>query len=230
MAFRQALATLPAPPNSWCPRNWAAHDWSTADIEAAMPILCDEGIPLAWVPRAAIVAELIHAPDAASRQAVLAARIPEIVEDCRDVLSVILDPDLKPLVDLAESALDALSVAPPAAQALAANIFETFLRDANRRGQMFSGNFGYFKTEKVVKRITAVSDDTPVNEFRESCVLTPALLALQSYNPETDPLPTEFGRHPTVHRAHPQHYTPANAVIAVMLAISFLRQAQESGW
>jgi len=30
--------------------------------------------------------------------------------------------------------------------------------------------------------------------------------------------------------AHPLHYTTANAVIAVMLARSFLREAQQSGW
>jgi hypothetical protein len=60
-----------------------------------------------------------------------------------------------------------------------------------------------------------------------SRVLTLALLALKDFDPENDPMPTEFGRHSTVHRAHPQHYTTANAV---MLAVSFLREAQQSGW
>ncbi|MEY9928563.1 hypothetical protein ABH926_003202 [Catenulispora sp. GP43] len=47
---------------------------------------------------------------------------------------------------------------------------------------------------------------------------TPALLALKDFDPENDPMPTEFGRHSTVHRAHPPHYTIANTVIAVMVA------------
>lgn len=225
-ALLQVLAAIPHP-SSWWPPNWDTRSLSAADIEAAMTILTDEGIPLAWVPRAAIVAELVRAPDVAARQAILAARIPEIVEDCREVLKIILDPELKPLVDLSEPLLVALRAAPEAAQALATNIFDTFLREANRRGQMFGGNFGY---ERVTRRITAVSDDTPINGFRTACVLTPMILALRSYNPETDPIPTEFGRHSTVHRAHPQHYTPANAVIAVMLAVSLLRQAHDLGW
>jgi hypothetical protein len=225
-----ALAGTSALPQSYCPANWEAHTWASGDIQAAMAILSDEGIPLSWVPRAQIVTDLVHAPDAPARHAILAARIPEIITDCGAVLDDIADPDLKSLVELSREALTALAVSPAAAQALAANIIDTFLRDANRRGRMFGGNFGFFKTDKVIKRITSVSGATPVHEFRVACVLTPMILALKSFDPENDPMPTEFGRHSTVHRADPSHYTSANGAIAVMLAVSFLREAQHSGW
>ena len=230
LASLPTLAGTSAPPRSYCPSNWDASSWPADDIQAAMEILSDEGIPLAWVPRAGIVADLVHAPDAAARHLILAAHVPEIIVDCRTVLDAVDEPDLKDLVELSQDAVTALEATPRSAQALAANIIDTFLRDANRRGRMFGGNFGYFKTQKVTRRITSVSGSTPVKQFREACVLTPALLALKDFDPENDPMPTEFGRHSTVHRAHPLHYTTANAVIAVMLAVSFLREAQQSGW
>jgi hypothetical protein len=191
----------------------------------------DEGIPLAWVPRAEIVVDLTAAPDAGTRDTILVARMPEIVEDCRQRLAEVLEADLQHLNGLAGDALRALEQAnPTAAQALAANVFDTLLRDVRHRGRLFAGSTGRFKYQHVTSGITPVSDETLVGVYRVTCVLTPVLKALAEFNFETDPVPGRFTRHATAHRAGTTQYTPANAVIAIMLATSLLREAQESGW
>ena len=76
------------------------------------------------------------------------------------------------------------------AQALAGNIFDTLLRDATRRGVIFTGPpAGYFKYDKVRKQITPVSDDTVIRRFRADCVLS-ALLPAPAVAPATMLHPT----------------------------------------
>jgi len=222
------LALLAKLPNAFNPPNWGA--LSETEVDIAMAILCDEGLPLAWVPRSAIVSELLSAPDGPSRLNLLAARIPEIITDCEEALDEVTDANLKPQVDLMRRALLCLGTVPEGAQALATNVFDTFLHTAYQRGRLFGAPFGKLKYSTVTNRITKVSDDTPLGEFREACVLSPAIAALKQFLPGTSPTPTDYGRHSTIHWADPQHYTAANAAIAVMLATSFLREAQASGW
>jgi hypothetical protein len=218
-----------APGGYYYPSNW----WSVPQLDGdvATAIMQGEGIPLAWVPRAETVADLIAAPDAATRDTILVARTPDIVEDCRQRLAEVLDADLQHLEGLIDDALRALEQSiPTAAQALAANVFDTLLRDVRNRGRLFAGSTGRFKYKHVTSGITPVSDETLIGLYRATCVLTPVLMALDEFNFETDPVPGRFRRHATAHRAGTTQYTPANAIIAVMLATSLLREAQESGW
>jgi hypothetical protein len=216
-------------PRGWFPCNW--EDVIDLDIDAALGIMLDEGIPLVWVPRPAIVAELVSAPDADARDGILLSLRDDIVDDCLTVLEDITTPELKPLVELAIDAANALRNGhDSSAQALAANVFDTLLRDVARRGVIFAGPpIGYFKYEKIRKRITPVGDDTAIVRFRVACVLSAALTALEDYYP-TDPPPTRFVRHATAHCAHPAQYAPVNAVVAVMLMVSMLQEAQASSW
>jgi hypothetical protein len=225
----QLSADVGSAPVGYYPPNW----WSVPQLDgdAATAIMHDEGIPLAWVPRAEVVADLIAAPDAAVRDTILVARTPEIVVDCRQRLAEVRDAGLQHLDGLIDDALRALEQSnPTAAQALAANVFDTLLRDVLRRGRLFAGSTGRFKYQHVTGGITPVSDETLIGVYRASCVLTPVLKALAEFNFEADPVPGRFTRHATAHRAGMTQYTPANAVIAIMLATSLLREAQESGW
>ena len=115
------------------------------------------------------------------------------------------------------------------AQALAGNIFDTLLRDVTRRGVIFDEPLGYFRYDKVSKRIMPVTDETLIRRFRADCVLAAARPALAAYDP-SDPPPARFVRHATAHRACPEQYTDLNAIVAVMLMTSMLREAQASGW
>jgi hypothetical protein len=53
----------------------------------------EEGIPLAWVPRPELVAELVGAPDLVSRDSILVANRADIAVDCRRVLDEVTAPD-----------------------------------------------------------------------------------------------------------------------------------------
>lgn len=231
------LVKLPAlnlnlPPN-WYPPNWQdVPDLDTdAGIDTAVAIMQEEGIPLVWVPRADIVASLIRAADAGARDSVLLASRDDIPDDCLGVIGEVTDAELKPLAALGAGAIAALRAGhSSSAQALAVNVFDTLLRDACRRGVIFAGSpAGYFRYPKVRKQITPVSDDTLIRRFRADCALAPAIPALQDYDP-SDPPPARFVRHATAHRAGPEQYTPANAIVAVMFMGSMLREAQAAGW
>ena len=216
-------------PTDWFPRNW--EDVPDLDFDTAIGIVQDEGIPLVWVPRPAIVAELVGAADADARDGILLSFRDDLADDCLTALGEVTAPELKPLAELAGDAVSSLrSGHDSSAQALAGNVFDTLLRDATRRGVIFAGPpVGYFKYDKVLKRITPVSEDTVIRRFRPDCVLSAALSALQSYDP-SDPPPNRFVRHATAHCARPEQYTPVNAIVAVMLVSSMLREAQASGW
>lgn len=218
----------PAPVGYYYPPNW----WSVPQLDgdAATAIMQDEGIPLPWVPRAEILADLTSAPDVDARDAILVARTPEIVKDCRQCLAEVVDVDFQQLNGLIDDALRALEQSnESAAQALAANVFDTLLRDVRHRGRLFAGSTGRFKYRDVTGGITPVSDEALIGLYRATCVLTPVLKVLGEFNAETDPAPRRVRRHATAHRAGTTQYTPANAVIAIMLATSLLREAQESG-
>ena len=216
-------------PTDWLPPNW--EDVPDLDFGTAMDIILDEGIPLVWVPRPAIVAALLSAADADARDGILLSSREEIAVDCLTVLGDVAAPELKPLTELAAEAVSALRGGhASSAQALAGNIFDTLLRDAACRGVMFADvPLGYFKYDKVRKQITPVSDRTAIRRFRPDCVLSAALAALENYDP-SDPPPARFVRHATAHRACQSQYTPVNAIVAVMLVASMLREAQASGW
>jgi hypothetical protein len=204
---------------------------SDLDIGTAMGVILDEGIPLVWVPRPAIVAELVGAAGADVRDSILLSSRDDIAIDCLTVLGEVTAPELKPLAELAAETVSALRGGHgSSAQALAGNIFDTLLHDAARRGVVFAAPpVGYFKYDKVRKQITPVSDDTAIRRFRPDCVLSAALAALEKYDP-SDPPPARFVRHATAHRACPAQYTPVNAIVAVMLVASMLREAHASDW
>ena len=222
------LPSLNLPPD-WFPRNW--EDVPDLDVGKALVIILDEGVPLVWVPRPGIVAELVGAADADVRDGILLSSRDDIGADCLSVLDEVTAPELKPLAELAAEAVSALQGGHgSSAQALAGNVFDTLLRDGARRGVMFAGPpIGYFKYDKVRKQITPISDDTAIRRFRPDCVLSAAVAALENYDP-SDPPPARFVRHATAHRACPAQYTPVNAIVAVMLVASMLREAQASGW
>jgi hypothetical protein len=214
-------------------RAWRMPGWeavASLDIDTAM-IIMNEGIPLVWIPRPSVITALLEAPDAEARDDILAAAGADIADDCLAVLGQVGAPHLKPMAGLAISAAEALRADHgAAAQALAANVFDTWLRDAARRGVAFTRPAPRSSVYKHVSgQITPISEEILLSEFEAVCVLAPALPALASFDP-ADPPPPRFARHPTAHRAGPEQYTPANAVIAVMLAASVLREAEAAGW
>ncbi len=209
----------------WLPTNW--RDKPSLSLDSALQVI-REGIPLIWVPRAAIVSDLF-VRSAEDRLRLLASSVREISQDCLAVLSQISDPELRELVPMASAAARALEDGYPwPAQALAANILDTWMRDAVDRGVFrIIGHRRLYA--QVADNIEAVSDDTTLERFRKVCVLAPVAVALSEYRPSYDPVPVHFNRHASAHRVGHEQYSLANAVVGVMLVSSVLREAEESG-
>jgi hypothetical protein len=211
---------------STLPVNW--RDRADISLTAAMAAL-EEGVPLIWVPRGGIVAELAACENSAARDAVLVRERLAIAADCAAVIGEVDRADLAPLLPLAMEVTDAVQAGLlSAGQALAANVFDTWLRDATARGLAFRpGKGGVYRN--ALGQIGPVSDETLLAELHQICALTPVVVALEVFW-SGQPVPGRFSRHATAHRAGPEQYTEPNAITAMMLMASLLRESQESGW
>lgn len=88
--------------NLFRPRNWWGAGISAHTLQR---FAHDSGIPVAWVPRTAILAELAGAPDAEARTSVLLANETAIADDCHEALQMCWHPSLLDEATIARRAL-----------------------------------------------------------------------------------------------------------------------------
>lgn len=167
-----------------------------------------------------MIGELAAAAD--DRPNVLADNREEILHDCEDVLADnVTQGRLDDLVDATREAIAVLRQGQAmSAQALASNVVDTALRHAiPPDGARYYG--------KVLEQIKQ-SQDCEMRELRRSATFWPVVDALQPFWPHNgDPIPDSYNRHASAHAVGGIQYTDANALIAVMLATSMLRELQE---
>jgi len=65
----------------WLPSNLR----SVSDLDDVARIALDEGLPLAWIPRAEVLEELLAAPNQEERLRILEAHADDILDDCESV-------------------------------------------------------------------------------------------------------------------------------------------------
>lgn len=194
------------------PPNWDGLN----HYEVLGEIAKDDGIPVVWVPRASVLADLVGAPGRAERVKILLARQDEITEDCRSVVAEVTDLDLVPRAPQALEAVEALQAGfPQAAQTLAVAVSESLLTEYVAKGRSY----------KVLAADVAVdTDELTIVEVRSTFALLPVHRFYTTWRPHTGvPAPGELSRHVTVHHARADHLTPENALIAIMLLSSLLR-------
>ncbi|KAB2344836.1 hypothetical protein [Actinomadura rudentiformis] len=215
------------------PPNWT-DDHSLLE---AIQLAEHEGIPIAWVPPAGIVAELLEAADEQDRYRILGERRAQIADACAEVLAEVAVPGLDEVVTVGSSSIDSLRAdlcAP--AQALATNVIDTTLRWLiARRAPIVTTPPDRLKYKAFQKDLITTLDDNTIGWIRSGCVLAPIRRALEEFWPPTPtdpgtPVPSYYTRHATAHAAGLTQYTPGGAVVAVMLMVSLLRETQESGW
>ncbi|WP_433329855.1 hypothetical protein [Spirillospora sp. CA-294931] len=217
------------------PANW--HSLPLEDLDAAFEVVTTEGIPLAWTPRLDLVEELINAPDEGARRMILAERSKEIADDCAGVLVEVTDRNLAELAEFAAEAASCLSIGKHfSAQAGATTVVDTLLHQMVARGAPFlSEPLKRMRFGRFPDLLDVPDDETALDALRSTCALAPLRAALLSYqfpslNDPGEPMPTQFNRHTTVHQTCRAHSTAPNAVVAVMLAASLLREAEQAGW
>lgn len=196
------------------PPNWPVG----MDFNSAVKVIQDEGLPLVWVPQTFIVEQMLAAPDRITRINILLDHQELLVADCHEVLTAVDHDSLSGPLILAKKALEAYADGHiEAAQALAVLATETVV------ARSIGDNY------KTVKKDISV-DLTKVSysSLRVYAALAPIRLFYTPWKPQWgDPAPEELSRHMTVHQADPGHYTPGNAVVAILLATSVFRALQE---
>lgn len=169
----------------------------------------DEGVPIAWVPQLSIIEALVAADSREERLDLLVLAQDQILGDCEEALVLILDERSKQC----RVAIAALRAGlEPAAQSHAANVVDSILRvEIGHDGVKDAKEVepGHFETQ-------------PLREWSRFLALAPVGRAYAPWWPsDVTPPPDHFVRHATAHAVgHEGVFTPANALIATMLATS----------
>jgi hypothetical protein len=222
-AFRRFAADFEEQLRAGAPPNWQfGDDWPK--LTRIGDTVEQDGIPLAWVPRSDIVVALVDAEGIEARRAILAAREADIIQDCFTCLDDIDAPELAEFVGNASDAARAFQDqhAKPA-QALA-----TVVLDATLRLLFANPSFSY---GGIRSRLADVWDKAPLRYMRSALVLAAIPGALEQFWPDRgDPVPVRFNRHASAHTVHAKQFTRTNALVAIMLVTSLLRESHESAW
>lgn len=186
---------------------------SARDLAAVAQLAFDEGLPLAWIPRSAILDELVSASTREDRIRILDAHADDIMDDCEAVLN-----DIKhEWADQCRSAIRAFrgGLESPA-QSHSSNIIDSIVLAV----------LGPNGRDHAKKRAQEAYDDLPIRVAVENLVLRPLFLGFTEWFPGgTHPIPDHFSRHATAHAVgQPGVFSRHNALVAVMLATSLTVQ------
>jgi hypothetical protein len=205
------------------PPNWQfAADWPTLIIISET--VEQDGIPLAWVPRSDIVVALVHAEGIEARRAILANHEADIIQDCFNCLDDIDAPELAEFVANTREAARAFQDQ----HSKPAQAFATVVLDAVLRLLFATPSFSY---GGIRHPLAGVWDNAPLRYIRSALVLAAIPGALEQFWPHRgDPVPVRFNRHASAHTVHAGQFTRTNALVAIMIITSLLREAQESVW
>jgi hypothetical protein len=197
--------------------DWLPPNIGDADLAAVAAICLDEGLPLAWVPRAEIVKALLSAGSRDERQEILLARRADILDDCEAALGEIAH---EWAVECRNAIAADRADLPQPAQSHAAGIIDSIVL-------AFLGEHGRAEAKK---RAEAPVDDLPLSVAIEHFALRPLFLCFTRWYPgNADPIPEHFARHATAHAVgQADVFTPINALVAIMLATSLTVQFSDS--
>jgi hypothetical protein len=196
---------------SWLPPNLR----SAHDLDKIAQLSFDEGLPLAWVPRAEIVLELTSAATPEDRLLILLAHFDNILDDCEGALAGIshdwANQCRTALSGMRQPGLEALS------QSHAGNIVDSIVL------AILGGDHG---RQVAQQRASEPYDDLPLHVAVENLVLRPLHHGFAQWHAgNSDPIPTRFARHATAHAVgQPDVFTREHALVAVMLATSLTCQ------
>lgn len=199
------------------PANWPDDEELTFDL--AKQIVENEGIPIVYIPRAEIVSELVQAADRAERGAILVARTADILEDCADALSYELHTAVEELKELLLDAMHTLGAGHHrSAQSLSVDVCTTLIE----------AHIGKHNKAKNLCRVTKLNEAFAEDRLRYVLGVAPVVNLMTEWNPKSGkPRPAPLSRHVCAHQAHPSHFTPENAILAVMVATSLIRALDE---
>lgn len=217
------------------PENW----WGTGlRPEELLPIAEGEGIPTAWVPPPTVLQALVAAPRS-ERLAVLNSFQGTIIRQCEFLIDQCGDPPLSDNRVLLGRALAAFEAGyHEAAMALAVAVGESLaLWACKLRGGIFASESARKTWEEARKKhpyslarheVAAVGPSQLKGfEVLRRALIGPIPRFFSPFYPSKDmPIPDTVSRHMTVHQPTVEHLSKTNALLAIMLSTSLLRERQ----
>jgi hypothetical protein len=198
------------------PPNWSA--FSGEEIDAILKLMDETGWSLVWVPRAEVIRQLLDAEDG-DRPAVLVNSDEEIVADLDAALEAVRHTQLVELRDALSQAVGAYRAGfPGPAQSHAAAVFTTTMHV-----HLELKNFRAAREEFEMRDPM----DVELMLFKLAAIYKTAARAIATYwGDDQEPIPTSFNRHASAHRVSEVQYTKVNALAALLLATSLLRELE----
>jgi hypothetical protein len=205
--FRLPIAQAPFHPDNW----------PETEFESAVAFLERTNWPIIWLPRKAIVKELLDS--CSNHKTVLCSRRDELLEDAENALSEVNFPDLLYFKSSAQEMVEVLRNGHDrAAQTFASSILTALLNYL----------LDFPKFFEVKAELAADWRDEKVSLVRLALIERTIPSTLDSFYAEKrDPVPTEFNRHALAHVLDPVQLTEVNALVGVIFVVSLLREFQE---
>jgi hypothetical protein len=197
------------------PSNWlgvSAPD--VLDDDKLRLIVLEEGIPLAWVPGAALIERIMSANDAAERRQLIRNGWRGILRDCERAATELPSRQARSHARFIHLSASAIAEGHyEAGQALAANLVDTL-----GRSFVHVHLVGYNWS-----LVTAKNQRTKLSKLalRALLVLGPLAVGHSDYRPG-DSVPRAFSRHATAHGVSRKQYTKVNSLLALMNATALL--------
>jgi hypothetical protein len=223
------------------PVNW----WGTGlKPEQLLPV-AEEGIPDAWLPSPAILKGLVDAKPG-KRIALLMSHAEEIVDNCRFLIGECYMISNTSFIDRKPLLLRALDTFEAgyyeAAMALAVNVAEGLALWASRlfvgvlpsihgsidaRLKLIDHMRKHQKYGLAAKELDSGILDHGMQVSRRA-LLSPIPRFFLHFDPDGgDAVPDTLSRHAVAHRPTVEHYSQENALLAIMLATSLIREHED---
>jgi hypothetical protein len=207
--------------------------------EAILAVAIESGIPVAWVPPPGILSMLVAAGEK-DRMAILRTHSTQILDQCDQLLNkcrdwwlhndrVLIGRAVHALKEGHHEAAMALAVAVGESLALWASKERLRIFDSEAEKKAWEEKNGVRKYNLAEIELTAVGTGQELKRWE---VLRHALIApipkffTPFYGRPGETVPDTVSRHVTVHRPTVAHLTRDNALLAIMLCVSILREQQ----
>lgn len=190
------------------PPNWRG----VRKLDGFETILLDEGLALAWVPPTDILEALLQASSRQERRRILGRRWKRVVRACRQLLESCADTDVLKYQQFALPIVNMLEQEhPEGAQALAANLLDTMLRESLS---------GADRTRFTSQRSRLSIDDLPMR----AAIVFGGIWGSHTefWQCRGDAIPRHFSRHGSAHAVSRTQYSRINAVIALMHVTAYI--------
>ena len=205
---------------------WFCPNWDPErglnQYEAFLSLAIEEALPLTWVPNRELTYALLEA-EPEQRKPLLVDSSAAILHDCEQQLA-----EIERLPYLAESCQEVIAAyragVHRSAQALAASIFDTLLRQV-----VPPVKYRYYS---IVKKAMPTPDTWDSLNMRQVRAVPTAFAVTSLLEPFDghDNVPTLLNRHATAHAVHADQYSSANALKALMLVVAMLCEHEYRGW